>query len=62
MALIILIMFTDDHLSDIEEKVLRRELKSFTWEGPHNEDYFVNTCIAEVRKIQQVPEDIKIFI
>jgi len=62
LALIILIMFIDDHLSDIEEKVLRRELKNFTWEGPHNEEYFVNTCMAEVRVISESPDAIKEFI
>lgn len=62
IALIILIMFIDDHLAESESKLLRREIGKYAWDGIDNEEYFVNTHMAKVRNIRQDPQEIDKYI
>ncbi|NQZ57970.1 MAG: TerB family tellurite resistance protein [Lentisphaeraceae bacterium] len=62
VALVILIMYIDNHLAESEAKVLRREVGKFSWTGIENEEYFVNTHIAKVRDIREIPVEINKYI
>ena len=61
LKLLLLIMYSDDHLSEEESKLIKSNINSFDWRGVHHEEYFVNNIITRVRSLQVEP-DIDSFI
>ena len=61
LKLLLLIMYSDDHLSEEESKLIKSNIKSFDWRGVHHEEYFVNNIITRVRSLR-VESDVDFFI
>ena len=54
LKLLVLMMYSDGKLTDEEDQMIRRQIGLFDWKGIHNEDYFLNETIREVRDLNNV--------
>ena len=62
LTLLLLTMYIDNHISESENKVLKRELATIEWQGPHNEDYFINNTISQISRIKECAAEVEKFI
>ncbi len=61
LKLLLLIMYSDDRLSEEESQLIKSNINSFDWRGVHHEEYFVNNIITRVRSLK-AESDIDFFI
>ena len=62
VKLLVLIMYSDDKLTDEEDQMIQRQIGLFDWKGVHNEDYFLHEAIREVRDLNNDSDEVDKFI
>lgn len=62
VKLLVLIMYSDDKLSDEEDQLIHKQIALFDWKGVHNEDYFLHESIRAVRNLSNNPQGVQNFI
>jgi len=62
VKLLVLIMYSDDKLSDEEDQLIHRQIALFDWKGVHNEDYFLHETIRAVRDLNKNQQAVQSFV